>query len=296
MAREHREDSGIVSTSESKVETLLASLSDVQVRQMLLTELKKEVDDENSPENQNIGGPGEIFGNMLRDLSSQTNDSERRLHQLWAGIPNIIPDLYKVFLALCPLGTSTFQGAMTNFILVLLFVAIGLIAELLIKKFVLEKHFNLNTSDLKEMTNSDKFFASVARELPDFIGLLFFFGASYFTFFAFAGINSPLVQLFFLAILLTISLTRIVSICLHILLSPSVRFFRILPIECGPAKNIHRLMIWTIGYIVAALIFSTVTRRLGAEPQTVLLMKLFFATLLLVVTGAGILYFKNRVK
>ena len=53
---------------------------------------------------------------------------------------------------------------------------------------------------------------------------------------------------------------------------------------------------WTFGYIITVLIFATVTRRLGAEPQTVLLMKLFFATLLLGVTGAGILYFKNRVR
>jgi small-conductance mechanosensitive channel len=288
--------SDTASASETSVDTLLAGLSDEQVRQMLLTELKKEASNEQSSGNKDIGGPGEIFGTMLKVLSSETDDSERRLQQLWAGIPNILPDLYKVFLALCPLGTSTFQGAMTNFILVLLFVAIGLIAELLIKKFVLKKYFHLDIDDLKEITNGDKLFASVAKELPDFIGLLFFFGVSYFAFFAFAGINSPLVQLFFLAILLTISLIRIVSICLHILLSPSIPSFRIPSIETGPARAIYNLMMWAFGYIITVLIFATVMRRLGAEPQTVLLMKLFFATLLLGVTGAGILYFKNRVR
>ena len=295
-ARENRKDTDVTSSSGTRIDALLAGLSDEEVRQMLLAELKKTANSEEQKTDQEIGGPGEIFGNMLGALSSQTDRSERRLQRLWAGIPNVFPDLYKVFLALCPLGTSTFQGAMTNLILVLLFVSIGLIAEMLIKKFVLEKHFRLNTENLKEMANSDKFFASIARELPDFIGLLFFFGASYFTFFSFAGINSPLVQLFFLAILLTLSLIRIVSILSHIILSPSVRTFRILPLECSSAKEIHRLMVWTLSYIIAVLIFATVTRRLGAEPQTVLLMKHFFATLLLVFTGFGVLYLKNRVK
>jgi len=280
---------------ETKTYAMLAGLSDVQVRQMLLAELKKEAA-AGLTRGDDIGGPGEIFGKMLSALSSQTDNSELQLQQLWAGIPNILPDLYKVFLALCPLGTSTFQGALTNFILVLLFVTIGFIAELLIKRFILTKYFQVDTSNLKQLTSGDKFIASVTRELPDLIGLIFFFGASYFTFFAFAGINSPLVQLFFLAILLTISIIRVMSICLHLLLSPSIQSFRILTIESGPARSVHRFILLTFSYIVAVIMLSTVTRRLGAEPQTVLLLLLFFASLLLAVTGLGVLYFKNRVK
>ena len=216
VAQEQRKNVDPGKSSEAGVDALLAGLSDVQVRQMLLAELKKEAGNADSPESQNLGSPGEIFGDMLGALSSQTDYSERRLQQLWKKIPNIFPDLYKVFLALCPLGTSTFQGAMTNFILVLLFVSIGLLVELLIKRFLLGKYFKLGTNIPKEMSNSNKFFASITKKLPDFIGLFFFFGASYFSFFAFAGISSPLVQLFFLAVLLTISLIRIVSMCLRI--------------------------------------------------------------------------------
>jgi small-conductance mechanosensitive channel len=296
VAQENRKDTDIDKSSGAGVDTLLAGLSDVQVRQMLLAELKKEAAHTESPENQNIGSTSEIFGDMLGALSSQTDYSERRLQRLWKKIPNIFPDLYKVFLALCPLGTSTFQGAMTNFILVLLFVSIGLIVELLMKKYVLGKYFKLDTNVLDEMSNSNKFFASITKKLPDFIGLFFFFGASYFSFFAFAGISSPLVQLFFLAILLTISLIRVVSMCLRIPLSPSVPSFRILPLEDEPAKFIHRVLMWTFGYIIAVVMFGTVIHRLGAELQTVQLMQLFFATLLLAFTGIGVLYFKNRVK
>jgi len=280
----------------TKTYAMLAQLSDEQVRLMLLEELKKDADTEKLDQNPDAGGPGGIFGKMLEFLSSQTDNSEHQLQQLLTGIPAVLPDLYNVFLALCPLGTSTFQGALTNFFLVLVFVVIGLIAELLIKKFVLAKYFQVDVKNLLKMSNSDKFIASITKELPDIIGLLFFFGASYFAFFAFAGINSPLVQLFFLAILLTVSLIRALSICLHILLSPSVLSFRVLPLECGSARSIHKLIIWTFGYIIAALLFSNVVGRLGAEPQTVLLMKLIFATLLLTVTGIGILYFKNRVR
>jgi len=281
---------------ETQTYAMLAGLSDEQVRKMLLKELQNEADAEKLNKPQDIDGSGGIFGEMLRILSSQTDDSERQLQQLWAGLPDILPDLYKVFLALCPLGMSTFQGALTNFILVILFITIGLIAELLIKKFFLAKYFKIDADKLDTMTNSNKLFASVTKELPDLIGLLFFFGASYFSFFAFAGVNSPLVQLFFLAILLTISFIRALSISLHILLSPSVQFFRILPLDCGPAKYIHRSIVWTFSYIIAVLMLSTVVGQLGAKPQTVLLLNLIFASLLLLVTGLAVLYFRIRVK
>ncbi len=146
------------------------------------------------------------------------------------------------------------------------------------------------------MSQTNRFKASVVNVLPEIIGLCLFFGISYSTFFLFEQTNSPIAQLAFLATLITISLIRTVSICSNVLFSPAVPNFRILPLSCTLANRTHRLLVVTLGYITSVLMFSVVAHRLGAERQTVVLLQLFFASLLLGITALVILVFKNKVK
>lgn len=146
------------------------------------------------------------------------------------------------------------------------------------------------------MNQTDRFKASVSNALPDFIGLCLFFGTSFATFFIFEQTGSPVAKLFFLAVLITISLIRTASILLTILLSPGVLYFRILPIDCQTAKSIHRIIVILLVYIISVLMFSIVTYRLGAERQSVLILNLFFITLLLAVTAITVFIYKNSVK
>ncbi|NOR26053.1 MAG: mechanosensitive ion channel [Desulforhopalus sp.] len=164
------------------------------------------------------------------------------------------------------------------------------------KRGILAKHFQVDSQKTQDMNQTDRFKASVSSALPDFIGLCLFFGISFATFFLFEQTNSPIAQLTFLAVLITISLTRTASILLHILLSPGVRYFRILPIDCQTAKNIYRLMVIVLGYIITILMFTIVAQKLGAEQQTVQLLLLFFASLLLAATAIAVLIYKNRVR
>lgn len=47
-----------------------------------------------------LPGPGAFLDSVLSRLSRKSDDSEDRLKQLRAGIPDMLPDLYKVFIAL----------------------------------------------------------------------------------------------------------------------------------------------------------------------------------------------------
>jgi hypothetical protein len=171
-----------------------------------------------------------------------------------------------------------------------------LIVELTVKHRVLAKNFQVDTLQAVKMQQTDRFKASVSNALPGFIGLCLFFGASFTTFFIFEQTDSPVTKLSFLAVLITISLVRTASIFLNILLSPSVLDFRILPINCQTAKSMHRIMITLLAYIISAMMFSIVIYRLGAERQSVLILNLFFITLLLAVTAIMVFIYKNRVK
>ncbi|MBT8360973.1 MAG: mechanosensitive ion channel, partial [Deltaproteobacteria bacterium] len=254
--------------------------------------LKEDAASEMDPDPEQMKGPGAFLSRILRILSSEHDANEDQFGDLWAGVPRVLPDLYKVFIALCPYGTS--QGALLNVLWVAFFLLIGLIVEIIFRKFFIEKYFVIAPDmDLPQMSNMDKFIATIARLIPELLGVIFFSGSAYTVFCLFIWTDSPYVQLFFLAALITISAIRVIAIISQIIFSPSVPSFRVLPMECKGAMIAHRLITGTTGYIVFVLMFAVVTRRLGAQVETVLLLQLFFASLLLAVTAGAIIVYKQ---
>jgi hypothetical protein len=80
---------------------VLAGLSDEQVRQMLLSELRRDaMEDQYARQQQQMVGPAGLFHRLLQKISSEHNDNEKQFTRLWRGIPQLIPDLRKVFLNL----------------------------------------------------------------------------------------------------------------------------------------------------------------------------------------------------
>lgn len=164
------------------------------------------------------------------------------------------------------------------------------------KNRLLANYFSLRENSTEALSQTQRFGASLTSEIPNFIGLCLFFGVSYAAFFLFEPTNSPIAQLVFLASLICIAIIRSFSICSHILLSPTISGFRFFPLGDEAAQSINKLTITTVAYIVSVLMFSAVTLRLGAERQTVVLLQLFFATILLAGTGFGVYLSKERVK
>ena len=89
-------DSG---TSGSSVEEMMAGLSDEQVRQLLIEELKKDMEVE-EPAPKRMKGPALLFSRLLRVLRSQHHDSEDEVRALFSTLPSLGPDLYRVFVKL----------------------------------------------------------------------------------------------------------------------------------------------------------------------------------------------------
>lgn len=80
--------------------SLMAGLSDEQVRQMLIAELQSDAMEDQYSEKQKMVGPAGIFHRLLNKFSGEHDDNEEQFSKLWSGIPKVIPDLHKVFLTL----------------------------------------------------------------------------------------------------------------------------------------------------------------------------------------------------
>ena len=88
--------------SGSSVHATLSAMSDEQVRQLLIEELQKDALAEShsftfEPENT---GPGAPLAILLNELNDETGQSDNQLRKLLTGVPNLLPDLYKVFVSL----------------------------------------------------------------------------------------------------------------------------------------------------------------------------------------------------
>lgn len=84
-----------------QAESLMAGLSDEQVRQMLIAELQSDaMEEQYSSQQGRMAGPAGMFHRLLSTFSGEQDDNEEQFKKLWSGIPNVIPDLHKVFLTL----------------------------------------------------------------------------------------------------------------------------------------------------------------------------------------------------
>ncbi len=79
--------------------TTITEPSDEQVRQLLIAELQKKSEPESTAQ-QAIGGPGKFLENILSTFQSNAENSDNQTASLLSKLPNVIPDLKKVFLTL----------------------------------------------------------------------------------------------------------------------------------------------------------------------------------------------------
>ena len=83
-----------------QAESLMAGLSDEQVRQMLIAELQSDAMEDQYSQQEQMVGPAGMFHRLLNKFSGEHDDNEQQFRKLWTGIPKVIPDLHKVFLTL----------------------------------------------------------------------------------------------------------------------------------------------------------------------------------------------------
>jgi hypothetical protein len=88
--------------AKSSVHATLSAMSDEQVRQLLIDELQKDAiaESQSFSLEPDFTGPAAPLARILKTLNDESAQSENRLRKLLTGTPNLLPDLYKVFVSL----------------------------------------------------------------------------------------------------------------------------------------------------------------------------------------------------
>ena len=121
---------------------------------------------------------------------------------------------------------------MANTFWIIFFIGAGYLVELLFRRIFLAKYFvKMPTLELTEHGNWDKFTGSLAQILPDFIGLIFFFFGAYFAFTIVFWVESPWVDLVFMAVLIVVTWVRLIQITSKLIFSPTNGQLRVVPMQ-----------------------------------------------------------------
>lgn len=86
--------------STESVEQMMAGLSDEQVRQLLIDELKNAAETDELLSPREMKGPAFVLSRMLTRLSRGQDDNKSEIATLFSFIPSMGPDLYKTFVKL----------------------------------------------------------------------------------------------------------------------------------------------------------------------------------------------------
>jgi hypothetical protein len=99
VAAEELQDNAAAKNS---VHATLSAMSDEQVRQLLIDELQKDAiaESQSFSLEPDFTGPAAPLARILKTLNDESAQSENRLRKLLKGTPNLLPDLYKVFVSL----------------------------------------------------------------------------------------------------------------------------------------------------------------------------------------------------
>jgi hypothetical protein len=81
-----------------------------------------------------------------------------------------------------------------------------------------------------------------------------------------------------------------------VVFSPAVFSLRLVALRDASESTIHRGIVWAAGTMMAAVQFSAVAHRLGAERNTTILLQLVFIILLLVLAVAQAIIRRNKIR
>ncbi len=280
--------------SESQVDTILAGLDDTQVRQMLIQELKKDAQQPEAtstkPGQKRLGSQIVVW---LRSMGEESDDTANRLTELIAFLPKFFPDLISSFSKIKPEESSL--NAFLYILLLIGTIGISLFAEILFARNMTKKYFSIDAKALPQMGGPGKLISGFARIIPEIIAMFIFILTSYILVSLFFDTSHGPVRLFFVSALMLVILIRITTLVSQLVYSPYVLEFRIIPITCDIARNLHKGFIFFVSYLFTTSLLAILTKALGAQTNTVMILQLLAATTLVAMSIFILLYFKKDI-
>ncbi len=243
-----------------QIDSTLAKLSDEQVRELLITELKKDQISTSQLEKNNVGLVARV-SHWLHFLDEEDNFKQDNTN-FFSRLTSVPGDYYAV-------AKTVGNGSFSGFILAILSIAAVFAAawgaEFIICRFTtnFKKQFEANA--IPVLDGPMRFIAGIMRAVPSFIHITAFVVVALLFFFILPINDYSPVRYTFLAILLIIVFYRLLSQILRIFLSPNSAALRVIPLNDKVAIAIHRACTFLCTYIFTVITFLALLQELNSN-------------------------------
>jgi len=277
-----------------QVDSVLAKMSDEQVRSLLITELTSTLKTSSTSHK----NPGGLVGKTAKwlHLLDNAEDKKENATGFFTRISRMPGDYIAV-------SRNIGNGSFGNFILAmgLLLVVFGAAwgTEFFIRRFTANFRRQFQEKAIPVMDGPMRFIAGLMLSIPTLIHIFVFTAAAVLFFFMIPSSDSSPVRYVFLATLFVIVFHRLLSQFSVIFCSPGSTALRVLPIDDKTAATVHRATLFLCSYIFAAVMFIALQRELGLNRISLQSTAMIAATFLILMIVTMIMqsrhYVANRI-
>lgn len=260
-----------------QVNSILAKMSDEQVRSLLIAELSKEKDRAADAASTEVGG---LIGKTvpLLHLLDKEDTNTTTSTGFFGTIQNFLSDYTLMIQQI----NSENSGNILSSLLILFGIFVGAtLVEFLIRRFTANFRAQFQEKAIPDLDGPMRFIASVMQSIPSFIHILVNSGAAVLLFLLLPLNATPQLRYIFLALLLSISFKRIISQISQLFLSPNAQALRIISLDNAVARSLHRAIVFLCSYTFSAVIFIALVREMRLNSPSLRITILICATLLI---------------
>jgi len=274
-----------------QVDSVLAKLSDEQVRGLLISELTKDLEAAQTVEAGPSGGLVSKATGLLHLLDSkQTDTKETGVFIALGKMPVQISDVMR------KIGNGSLRSfAVTVLLLVLLF-GVSFLVEYFLTRFTADFSKQFKDKVIPDLDGPMRFIAGFMRSIPDFMNIFIFSTAAILLFFFVPAHDHPPVRYLFLAVLSIIVFYRICRQFTGMLCSPQIAELRILPVNDTIATSIDKGMILFCSYTFSVVMLLALFMELQLGRASFAVLVVVFSTTLIAIIVKGILNSREFVK
>ena len=272
-----------------QVDSVMAKLTDEQVRSLLLAELSKDV-----PQSSEDSSSDDLFSFVISWLHildiNKDQHLEGRVQKIIGHVVQVPADIAGVFRQFGDDSRMSSAWKHVTGVLVIFLLALGV--ELLFKKLTASFRRQFLRQGVPELSGYMRLWAGIVREIPSIVHLAIFGGTSLLLFALLPLAEVQSVRLLFMAILSIIIFVRLGIFLSQLVCSPNLASLRLLSVSDSTAKKFHTLMLLLFLYVGSAISFLSLASELGMSPLSLVLLNVCAGTILILIVVGIVL--QNR--
>ncbi len=277
-----------------KVDSVLAKMSDEQVRTLLLSELAKDLEQSGAVSKKGSGGLAGRFAGWQHLLDP---DKRADADSATGGILSAFVQLPGDYIAVASkIGNGSFGRFIINLVLIAVVFAVASLAEFGVRRLTAEFSKQFREKTIPELDGPMRFAAGIMRSIPSFIHILVFSISAVLFFYLLPLRNHLPVSFLFLSLLFIVIFYRMLDLFSRIICAPTLPSLRVLSVDDNVAETLHRSTLFLGTYTFSALMFLGLLLNLQLAQASFSISVIVAATGLIVLIIAMILRSRNAVQ